>query len=305
MTIKKQVLYLLILFSLFGACISSLQSQTVLAQNAPPVTLLTAKDGIPYFSDAQYTPGKLAELISNLWWLTLGLVFSGGAVMLGINAATGSAKAAMGEIPSTSFWTKNGDIIWALLLISGYYAFVATIDTELTQLRFVDTLQETVRYAEEIMKANVPPPEPDPDPDQDDDSDDDDSDMPPDNKLEYQPGIKSQLPHASPKLNTLLGCMANKMPGNIGEVSSISDSRIVSGKATFEYCAGTGACAHERHSAHYGGTKCIGKSYAVDFGDEKNFAEIRDAAYACNPIANVVHEGDHVHISVIKNTGCN
>ena len=280
MTIKKQVLYLLILFSLFGACISSLQSQTVLAQNAPPVTLLTAKDGIPYFSDAQYTPGKLAELISNLWWLTLGLVFSGGAVMLGINAATGSAKAAMGEIPSTSFWTKNGDIIWALLLISGYYAFVATIDTELTQLRFVDTLQETVRYAEEIMKANVPPPEPDPDPDQDDDSDDDDSDMPPDNKLEYQPGIKSQLPHASPKLNTLLGCMANKMPGNIGEVSS-------------------------RHSAHYGGTKCIGKSYAVDFGDEKNFAEIRDAAYACNPIANVVHEGDHVHISVIKNTGCN
>jgi len=127
---------------------------------------------------------------------------------------------------------------------------------------------------------------------------------PPDGKLSYQDGIEAQRIHASPELENFLNCMAEKLPGNVGEVSSISDSYIVEGKKTWEECA-RGECQHRAGSLHYGGTKCVGKSYAVDFGDEKNYSFISAAAFECDRGARTLFEGNHVHISIGAASRCN
>lgn len=127
-------------------------------------------------------------------------------------------------------------------------------------------------------------------------------DVAPDHNFTYQPGIERQIGDASGELNALLNCISARVPGNVGEISSISDSLIVNGKRTFNSCAG-GGCAHSAGSCHYGGKSCVGKSYAVDFGDEKNAGTLMPAARACG--ANyVVNEGSHVHASVGAKCGC-
>ncbi len=119
----------------------------------------------------------------------------------------------------------------------------------------------------------------------------------PDGQLSYQPGISAQRAHASAELNTLLNCMASKLPSNVGVVSSISDSRIVNGTKTFAQCWG-GGCAHTAGSCHYGnGFGVVGRSYAADFGDENNADDIKGAAYACGAKAAAVHNGNHVHVT--------
>lgn len=133
------------------------------------------------------------------------------------------------------------------------------------------------------------------------------SDMPrdptADSSFSYQGGIAAQAQHASPALNSLLACMVARVPGNVGQISSISDSRIVSGSKTFMQC-NAGGCAHSAGSCHYGGSQCTGRSYAVDFGDEQNGAVLMQAARACG--ANFVDdEGSHIHVSVGASCGCN
>lgn len=124
-----------------------------------------------------------------------------------------------------------------------------------------------------------------------------------DNKFSYQDGISAQAGHAAPALNSLLTCMSARVPANVGVISSISDSRIASGAKTFAQC-NQGGCAHTQGSCHYGGNQCIGKSYAVDFGDENNATILMKAANACG--ANYVkNEGDHIHVSVGAACGCN
>ena len=117
----------------------------------------------------------------------------------------------------------------------------------------------------------------------------------------YDPGIREQKKHLSAPLATALSCIAQKVPANVGRISSISDSKIVSGGNTFAQCA-KGGCAHTANSCHYGGRSCIGSSYAVDFGDEENIVVLTAAAKACG--AKTLNEGNHLHVSVGDANGC-
>jgi hypothetical protein len=121
----------------------------------------------------------------------------------------------------------------------------------------------------------------------------------------YDPGIAAQRGDASAPLIALMNCMAQRMPPNVGRVSSISDSRITNGTKTFQQCAASRVCSHTANSCHYGGSRCTGKSYAVDFGDEENKVVLRAAANACGA-SFVLDEGDHIHVSVgpANNCGC-
>lgn len=72
------------------------------------------------------------------------------------------------------------------------------------------------------------------------------------------------------------------------------------------------ACSHSRHSCHYGGTEEMGGNegaLAVDFGNENNYKQIKNAAMSCGvpeflPVDSLVfqhlilYEKDHIHISV-------
>ncbi len=121
-----------------------------------------------------------------------------------------------------------------------------------------------------------------------------------DGSLDFDGGIQAQLMHASAPLSALLSCLANNLPGNVGRVTSISDSLIVGGQRTFAQCA-QGGCAHTAGSRHYGGSgACMGESYAVDLGDEENINVICTTARSCNSTVRdcSVHNGNHVHIDL-------
>lgn len=127
-----------------------------------------------------------------------------------------------------------------------------------------------------------------------------------DGQFTYQSGIAAQARHASQPLNTLLSCMAQRVPANVGQISSISDSSIANGSKTFEQCV-AGGCAHSAGSCHYGGRQCTGSSFAVDFGDgdtgSSNLTYLTAAARACG--ADFVNpEGTHLHVSVGRSSGC-
>ena len=120
----------------------------------------------------------------------------------------------------------------------------------------------------------------------------------------YDSGIEKQTADASNKLRELLTCMQPKLSDKAKRISSISDSQGMNN------CAGDKhkrpPCAHTKNSCHYGGTKCTGQSYAVDFGDEDSYEEIKKAAQACSGEVNVIDEKDHIHVSVGRTAcGCN
>jgi len=121
----------------------------------------------------------------------------------------------------------------------------------------------------------------------------------------YDPGIQPQYAaDASDPLKSLLACMQDQLATDAKKISSISDSK---GMAT---CTGSWArppCAHSEHSCHYGGTTCVGQSYAVDFGNEAYYTQILAAATSCAPGSYVKNEGDHIHVSIgtINGCGCN
>ncbi len=122
----------------------------------------------------------------------------------------------------------------------------------------------------------------------------------PDGSFTYQSGIEAQRAHASSYLNSLLNCMVSVLPGNMGQISSISDNLIVSGSRTWESCynADPNKCSHSAGSCHYGsGYTSPGQSYAVDFGDEQYATDLIGAAYACGA-KYAINERDHVHVSV-------
>lgn len=124
-----------------------------------------------------------------------------------------------------------------------------------------------------------------------------------DGSFTYQSGIQAQKQHASAKLAGLLSCMATKVPAGVGQISSISDSKIVKNEKTFAQCA-QGQCTHTAGSCHYGGKTCVGSSYAVDFGDEQNIPQLSAAARACGADY-IGNEGNHLHVSVGSSCGCN
>ena len=123
------------------------------------------------------------------------------------------------------------------------------------------------------------------------------SNIPTDGQFTYQSGVSDQRSSASPELQMLLNCMVSQLPGNVGEISSISEKAIANGSKTFEQCW-AGGCEHVAGSCHYGnGYGVIGKSYAVDFGDENNATDLMGAAYACGAGFAGIHNGNHVHVS--------
>jgi len=124
----------------------------------------------------------------------------------------------------------------------------------------------------------------------------------PDGQFTYQPGIAGQRAHASSKLEATLNCMAGKVPGNVGQISSISDGLILNGQKTWDQCRQRPQqCSHVPSSYHYGNNgTCGNKSYAVDFGDEQNATVLCNAARSCGQIRDCsVHNGNHVHMEVI------
>lgn len=127
----------------------------------------------------------------------------------------------------------------------------------------------------------------------------------------YDPGVAAQKKHMSETLASMLTCMATHVPAGVGRISSISDSKIVSGGKTFEQCVTNGGCSHGKNSCHYGGRKCTGSSYAVDFGDgdpqhPENLRLLKAAASACGALFMTDNEEGkqtHLHVS-IGSCGC-
>ena len=120
-----------------------------------------------------------------------------------------------------------------------------------------------------------------------------------DGQFSYQSGIAAQAVDASAPLTAMLTCMAGIVPGAVGQISSISDSRITPGSRTFAQCR-LGGCAHAVNSYHYGNTgRCGDRSYAVDFGDEQNVSVLCAAANSCGAVKGCsVHNGNHVHLEL-------
>ena len=134
---------------------------------------------------------------------------------------------------------------------------------------------------------------------------------------QYQYKIDLQVSDASPELKSFLSCMRQELNkiqkeknlSYIGVISSISDSHIKAGgckvwsspSCGLNCCQkGGDGCQHSCTSYHYGykDGKYKGKSYAVDFGDEKSLPYLKSAALKCNKNAWVNPEGNHIHIQI-------
>jgi len=114
----------------------------------------------------------------------------------------------------------------------------------------------------------------------------------------YDDKISQQTGDASASLNLLLGCMRNKLPVQVGRISSISDSNYVNnlGPCNSTTSCPLDKCVHECAGCHYGGGIPNAKSMAVDFGDEENAKWIKTAAEECGA-GFIKNEGDHIHVS--------
>jgi hypothetical protein len=125
--------------------------------------------------------------------------------------------------------------------------------------------------------------------------------------------ISDQIDTASNPLKNLISCMSQKVPGDVGRISSISDNKIVNSTQTetkaWQNCR-SGNCAHESNSCHYGGPSCGNESYAVDFGDEEHTAVLSEAAKSCesavwlNPEGAVGAPNAHLHVSIGAKFNC-
>lgn len=121
----------------------------------------------------------------------------------------------------------------------------------------------------------------------------------------YQTGIQRQRNDASEELVSLINCIREIVPAEAGVISSISDINHI-GK--LQECnkancnegkkkSDSDYCQHSCQSCHYGGGTSANKSYAVDFGDEKNADILIMAGRMCGA-KYWLDEGDHVHLSV-------
>ncbi|MDA3803037.1 MAG: pilin [Patescibacteria group bacterium] len=112
--------------------------------------------------------------------------------------------------------------------------------------------------------------------------------------------IKNQVGDASPELAAFINCMSKNLPSGVGRISSISDSNFI---GTLTLCeTSCSNCVHTCGSCHYGGGTGDNKSYAIDYGDEKNKTELIKAANKCGVYADgpgfILDEDDHIHMSV-------
>lgn len=105
---------------------------------------------------------------------------------------------------------------------------------------------------------------------------------------------------ASPRLASFLNCMYGKI-SNL-RINSISHNILCSNP----YCDITSySCGHTANSCHFGGTKCTGVSYAVDFDTNVDYSRINQYAKECDSTAWVNWESDHTHVSLNRGVcGC-
>lgn len=120
--------------------------------------------------------------------------------------------------------------------------------------------------------------------------------------LTYTAQAQKQIGDASGAISSLITCISGRLTTGGGTVTSISDHIITDGTHDFAYCAAN-SCSHAAHSCHYGGTKCVGRSYAVDIASS-NYSLIEAAAKECDANAWINNEGTHVHISDGAEYGC-
>ncbi|MFT7507371.1 MAG: type IV secretory pathway VirB2 component (pilin) [Acidimicrobiales bacterium] len=119
-----------------------------------------------------------------------------------------------------------------------------------------------------------------------------------------------QQGHLSGTLASFQKCIAAKLRPGTYIITSVSDNVIAGGSKTWEYCAANGqggGCAHTNGSCHYGGSRCVGKSYALDIGTSNLNTEQKQtflsAAAACGGWGQ--NEGNHLHVSKGSACGCN
>lgn len=240
---------------------------------------------------------NLAELLQGIFRLTLGIAVTATVFIIVFNGIRYMLSDVIGKKEDALAWIRES--LWGLILAFSVVLILNTINPDLTKFDFLTSLRslrvDTSTEPPGGGGGNEPP----------------ESDTPPDGSFTYKPGIAAQRGHASPALETLLQCMAVRVPGNVGLISSISDSKITSGTYTFEYCTGRGntaptstACAHRAGSLHYGGRTCVGSSYAVDFADQENASALINAAHTCLSGSYAETEGNHVHVSLSGVINC-
>lgn len=271
-----------------------------------PVFLVYAEDpavyklisgNIPFVTDVERSGGGLGNYLNAFFNLGVGIAIALAVLVFVYNGVLYMTSDIIGkkEDAKKAFW----GVIGGVLLVLSAVLILATINPDLVGVSLEGTLGEIEPPA---GGTGTPPPPPPP--------------TPPDGEFGYEsPAIAAQRSHASPELESLLQCMAARTPGNVGSISSISDCQILGNcpprpgglpplpQKTWEECA-AGGCQHRKGSHHYGGTSCIGKSYAVDFEDNENQIEIGSAARACNPRVAVGFETNHVHVSIGGSLGC-
>lgn len=216
-------------------------------------------------------------------------LFTFGLMVVGITALASIMLGGIRYMASDLITTKQDakdqitSAIYGLLLLLFSYLILNTINPELVSLRTA-TMPAPTSSSQQTTPTTTAP----------------------DGQFTYDPGIQAQLSDVSPQLRQFLDCMAQKVPGNVGRISSISDS---AGIQTCSTNYSKPPCAHAANSCHYGGSNCKGKSYAVDFGDEENSQILASAAKQCNSQAYVIEKegGTHTHISIgaANNCGCN
>ncbi|MDP1629018.1 MAG: hypothetical protein Q8L57_00190, partial [bacterium] len=218
-------------------------------------------------------------------------IFIFGLAAVGITAMASIMLGGIRYMASDLITTKQDakdqilSAIQGLLLLLFSYLILNTINPELVSLRTAELKplkKDTTTTTATTTKTSI---------------------IPPDGKFTYNSGIEAQNADASALLLNFLDCMAKNAPGDVGRISSISDS---AGINTCSLNYSKPPCSHGSNSCHYGGSKCKGKSYAVDFGDEQNYQDLKSTALKCNSKAYIEKEPDHVHISIgaAYNCGC-
>jgi hypothetical protein len=256
-----------------------------------PVFTALAQEGYqllaPFPTVPSNNPGLIVYL-KGLFVVVVGLAIVFAVIMI----ILGAMEYIMGAVPSMKSDGKSKIMgaIGGLLILLISTIILTTINPDLLRIGLkLDKVGSGGQPPQSPPPPNQPPPNPPP--------------APGNGKFTYDPGIAAQTKDMSGALSSFLSCMEGKVPAGVGRISSISDSRITPGNQTFAYCAANG-CSHTANSCHYGGRNCVGSSYAVDFGDEQNAAALTQAARSCNSGAVIFNEGNHLHVSIGRESGC-
>jgi len=116
----------------------------------------------------------------------------------------------------------------------------------------------------------------------------------------YIQNPNGQKGDASTALTDFLNCIYKKI-SNL-QINAISSNDICN-RPTCNPAKEN--CGHAINSCHFGGTRCKGSSWAVDFNINVTCSNIADAAKACDSSAWILWESDHTHVSISGRTcGC-